>query len=219
MPGKPFLAPALIAASAAALLAARPAEPPAARPGREPAVEVATFAGGCFWSMQRPFDHTPGVISTTVGYTGGRTANPTYEEVSSRTTGHAESVQVQFDPTRTSYQKLLYIYWHNVDPVSRDRQFCDRGSEYRPAIFYNSEAQRQAAESSRDELTRSGLFSKPIVVEVVPATAFYKAEEYHQHFADRNPDRYNAYRRGCGRDERLRELWGSSAEPNVPPLP
>ncbi len=210
-----LLAPLVIAASAATLVAARPA---VARHA-DPAVEIATFAGGCFWSMERPFDHTPGVISTTVGYTGGHTQNPTYDDVSSRTTGHAESVQVRYDPSKTSYDKLLYVYWHNIDPVSRDRQFCDQGTEYRPAIFYNNEAQHQAAEKSKQELTKSGLFDKPIVTEVLPATTFFKAEEYHQHFADKNPDRYNAYRRGCGRDERLKEIWGSSAEPNVPPLP
>lgn len=204
-----------VAASSATLVAARPTTPTT----KAPAVEIATFAGGCFWSMERPFDHTPGVISTTVGYTGGHTQNPTYDDVSSRTTGHAESVQVRYDPSKTSYDKLLYVYWHNIDPISRDRQFCDQGTEYRPAIFYNNEAQHQAAEKSKQELAKSGLFDKPIVAEIVPASTFYKAEEYHQHFADKNPDRYNAYRRGCGRDDRLKEIWGSSAEPNVPPLP
>lgn len=169
--------------------------------------------------MERPFDHTPGVISTTVGYTGGHTNKPTYDDVSSRTTGHAESVQVRYDPTKTSYEKLLYVYWHNIDPVTHDAQFCDQGTEYRPAIFYNSEAQHVAAEQSKEALDKSGLFKTPIVTEVVAATTFWPAEEYHQHYADRNPDQYNAYRRGCGRDERLKELWGSSAEPNVPPLP
>lgn len=169
--------------------------------------------------MERPFDHMPGVISATVGYTGGHTANPSYDQVSTRSTGHAESVQVRYDPSKTSYEKLLYVYWHNVDPVTHDRQFCDQGTEYRTAIFYTNDAQRAAAEKSRDELNRSGLFKKPVVTEIVAATTFYPAEAYHQHFAEKNPDRYNAYRRGCGRDDRLKELWGSSAEPYVPPLP
>lgn len=210
-----FLAPLVIAASAATLVAARPN---VVVPAKAPAVEVATFAGGCFWSMERPFDHTPGVVSTTVGYTGGHTANPTYDDVSSKTTGHAESVQVRYDPSKTSYDKLLYVYWHNIDPVTHDSQFCDQGTEYRPAIFYGNEAQHQAALKSKEELNKSGIFKSPIITEIDPAGTFYKAEDYHQHFADKNPDRYNAYRRGCGRDERLKELWGSSAEPNVPPL-
>ncbi len=210
-----LIAPIVLATSAATLVAARPLVSKSAAP----ALEVATFAGGCFWSMERPFDHTPGVVSVTVGYTGGKTANPTYDDVSSKTTGHAESVQVSYDPAKTSYEKLLYVYWHNIDPVTHDRQFCDQGSEYRPAIFYSNEKQHQAAEKSKQDLNKAGLFKTPIVTEIVPAGRFFRAEEYHQHFADKNPDRYNAYRRGCGRDERLKELWGSSAEPNVPPLP
>jgi peptide-methionine (S)-S-oxide reductase len=182
------------------------------------AADTATFAGGCFWSMERPFDHTTGVISTTVGYAGGTKAGPSYEDVSTRTTGHAESVEVVYDPSKVSYQKLLYIYWHNIDPVTREAQFCDHGNEYRTVIFYRNEAQRKAAESSRAELDRSGLFKSPIVTEIVPAAAFWKAEDYHQHYADKNPVQYNMYRVGCGRDARLKQLWGSSAEPNVPPL-
>jgi peptide-methionine (S)-S-oxide reductase len=184
---------------------------------RAPRLETATFAGGCFWSMERPFDNTPGVVSTVVGYAGGHTANPTYEQVGTRTTGHAESVQVEFDPSRVSYDKLLDIYWHNVDPITRDRQFCDQGSDYRTIVFYANDAQRDAAERSRAEIQKH--FTQPVVTEIVPIGQFWKAEEYHQHFADRNPDRYNAYRRGCGRDARLHELWGEAAEPNVPPLP
>lgn len=205
----------VLAASAVTLTAARPATFRASAP----AVEVATFAGGCFWSMERPFDHTPGVVSVTVGYTGGHTQDPSYDDVSSRTTGHAESVQVRYDPSKTSYDKLLYVYWHNIDPVTKQAQFCDHGNEYRTAIFYSNEAQHKAAEKSKEALDKSGLFKTPVVTEVVPASTFYPAEEYHQHFADRNPDRYNAYRRGCGRDEVLKQLWGSSAEPYVPPLP
>ena len=194
----------------------------AASPSRRPApaaqLDTATFAGGCFWSMERPFDHTPGVTSVIVGYTGGTTANPTYDEVGTRTTGHAESVEVRYDPSRVSYEKLLYIYWHNIDPITREAQFCDHGNEYRTAIFYHNEAQKKAADASKAELDRSGLFKSPIVTQIAPASTFWKAEEYHQHYADRNPIQYNLYRVGCGRDARLKELWGSSAEPNVPPL-
>jgi len=185
-------------------------------PLRQAKTEVATFAGGCFWSMSRPFEHTPGVTSVTVGYTGGHTANPGYVQVGTRTTGHAESVEVEFDPSRVSYDRLLDIYWHNVDPLTNDAQFCDHGNDYRTAIFYHDDAQRRAAEASRAVIAKH--FTKPIVTEIVPASTFYKAEEYHQHFAERNPAQYDAYRRGCGRDARLRELWGAAAEPNVPPL-
>ena len=179
-------------------------------------IDTATFAGGCFWSMERPFDHTPGVVSTVVGYTGGTKANPSYEDVGTRTTGHAESVEVHYDPSRVSYEKLLYVYWHNIDPTQREAQFCDHGNEYRSAIFYHNDSQRKAAEASRAEIVQSGIFKQPIVTEIAAASAFYKAEDYHQHYADKNPIQYNLYRIGCGRDARLRELWGSSAEPNVP---
>jgi peptide-methionine (S)-S-oxide reductase len=196
---------------------ATPATP--ARPLAQAAkVDTALFAGGCFWSMERPFDHTTGVISTTVGFTGGTLANPSYDDVSSRTTGHAESVEVHYDPSKVTYDRLLYIYWHNIDPVTREAQFCDHGNEYRTAIFYRNDAQRAAAEASKAELEKSGLFKSPIVTQVVAASTFWPAEEYHQHYADRNPIQYNLYRVGCGRDARLKDLWGSSAEPNVPPL-
>lgn len=181
-------------------------------------LDTATFAGGCFWSMERPFDHTTGVVSTTVGYTGGTKANPTYDDVGTRTTGHAESVEVHFDPAKVSYEKLLYIYWHNIDPVTPEAQFCDHGNEYRTAIFYHNEAQHKAAEASKEELDKSGLFKSPIVTQIAAATTFWKAEDYHQHYADKNPMAYKLYRLGCGRDARLTQLWGSSAEPNVPPL-
>ncbi len=180
--------------------------------------DTATFAGGCFWSMERPFDHTTGVISTTVGYTGGTKAKPTYDDVGTRGTGHAESVEVHYDPAKVTYEKLLYIYWHNIDPVTREAQFCDHGNEYRTAIFYHNDAQRKAAEASKAELDKSGLFKSPIVTQIVAASTFWPAEDYHQHYADRNPIQYNLYRVGCGRDARLKQLWGSSAEPNVPPL-
>ena len=178
------------------------------------ALDTAVFAGGCFWSMERPFQHVPGVASTTVGYTGGRTQNPTYEQVNTRRTGHAEAVQVVYDPAKVSYQKLLDVYWHNIDPVRRDAQFCDQGTDYRTAIFFRDAAQKRAAEESRRTLQPR--FRQPIVTAIEQASTFWRAEEYHQHFADRNPDHYNAYKRGCKRDQRLHELWGSAAAPYVP---
>jgi peptide-methionine (S)-S-oxide reductase len=195
--------PKLLAVAAALILAA-------GIPARA-ATEVATFAGGCFWCMEPPFDAVPGVISTTSGYTGGHTANPSYEEVSSGATGHAESVQVVFDPARVSYEKLLDVFWVNIDPTVKDRQFCDFGSQYRTAIFYHSEAQRRAAEASKAKLEKTKPFKGPIVTEIVKADTFYPAEGYHQDYYRKNPTRYELYRRGCGRDARLRELWGSRA--------
>ena len=174
-----------------------------------PGVQVATFAGGCFWCMQPPFDHTEGVISTVVGYTGGRTENPTYEEVSYQDTGHAESIQVTFDPARVSYEQLLDVFWHNIDPLARDRQFCDVGAQYRSAIFTHDETQQRLALESKKKLEESGRFSEPIATQIVPASAFYPAEDYHQEYYRKNPIRYKFYRFNCGRDQRLRELWGS----------
>lgn len=212
-----IIAAAVVATGAAATLIASPTRQiaPSAVAAQ---IDTATFAGGCFWSMERPFDHTAGVVSVIVGYTGGTMANPTYDDVGTRTTGHAESVEVHYDPTKVSYDKLLYIYWHNIDPVTREAQFCDHGDDYRTAIFYHNDAQRKAAEASKAELDRSGLFKSPVVTQIAAASTFWKAEEYHQHYADRNPIQYNLYRIGCGRDARLKDLWGSSAEPNVPPL-
>ena len=178
--------------------------------------DTAMFAGGCFWSMERPFQHVPGVQSTTVGYAGGHTKNPTYEQVNTRTTGHTETVLVVYDPSKVTYEKLLDVYWHNIDPVTKDRQFCDGGSDYRTVIFTHGAAQHSAALASRDALDKSGVLKKPVVTEVVADAPFWRGEEYHQHFADRNPGRYDAYRRGCGRDARLHELWGAAASPYVP---
>ncbi len=180
--------------------------------------DTAMFAGGCFWSMERPFAHVPGVVETVVGYAGGHTTNPTYEQVNTRTTGHAETVRVVYNPSKVSYAKLLDVYWHNIDPVTKDRQFCDGGSDYRTIIFAATGTQRDAALASKAALMRSGHFKTPIVTEVVEHAPFWRGEEYHQHFADRNPERYDAYRRGCGRDARLRELWGDTASPFVPHL-
>ncbi len=171
---------------------------------------TATFAGGCFWCMEAPFDMLPGVISTTSGYAGGFKKKPSYEEVSAGTTGHAEAVQAVYDSTKISYAQLLQVFWRNIDPFAANRQFCDGGSQYRSAIFYHNEAQRRLAEASKQELTQSGRFKQPIVTEIVAASEFYPAEEYHQDFYKKNPLRYKAYRTGCGRDRRLKELWGES---------
>jgi peptide-methionine (S)-S-oxide reductase len=167
---------------------------------------VATFAGGCFWCMEPPFDELPGVVSTISGYTGGSKANPTYEEVSSGTTGHAESLQVRYDPRVVSYEKLLEVFWINIDPLTPNRQFCDRGPQYRSAIFYHDEEQRRLAQGSKEAL--DGRFGEPVVTEIVPAGTFHPAEEYHQDYYKKNPVRYKLYRWNCGRDARLAEVWG-----------
>jgi peptide-methionine (S)-S-oxide reductase len=169
---------------------------------------IATFAGGCFWCMEPPFDKLPGVRSTTSGYTGGHVPNPSYEAVSSGTTGHIEAVQVVYDPGQVSYAQLLDVFWRNVDPVSGDGQFCDRGPTYASAIFYHDEEQRRLAEDSKRQLT--GRFPQPIVTTIRPAVAFYPAEAYHQDYYKKNPIRYKFYRTTCGRDTRLTALWGAS---------
>jgi len=177
----------------------------------KPATAKAVFAGGCFWCMEPPFDKTDGVIATISGYTGGTKVNPTYEEVSSGTTGHAESVQVEYDPKKVSYEKLLDVFWHNVDPTQKDGQFCDHGNQYRTAIFVANDEQKKLAEASKAALMKSKPFKGDIVTEIVPATTFYPAEDYHQDYYLKNPVRYKFYRTGCGRDARLKELWGSAA--------
>ncbi|MBI5014714.1 MAG: peptide-methionine (S)-S-oxide reductase MsrA [Deltaproteobacteria bacterium] len=171
-------------------------------------LEKATFAGGCFWCMEPPFEKLDGVVSVTSGYTGGQKKDPTYEEVSAGATGHAESVEIVFDPRKVSYATLLDVFWHNVDPTVRDRQFCDVGSQYRTAIFYNGEEQKRLAEESKRALEASKRFSSPIATEISAASTFYPAEEYHQDYYRKNPLRYKIYRFGCGRDQRLEELWG-----------
>jgi peptide-methionine (S)-S-oxide reductase len=174
----------------------------------EPAPAKATFAGGCFWCMEGPFDKVPGVISTTSGYTGGQAKNPSYEQVSSGTTGHAESVQVVYDPAKVSYEKLLDVYWHNVDPLDGAGQFCDRGTQYRTAIFYRDEEQHRLAEKSKQDVEAK--LGKRVLTQIVPASEFYAAEDYHQNYYLKNPVRYRFYRYNCGRDRRLKELWGTS---------
>lgn len=174
-------------------------------------LEKATFAGGCFWCMEQPFDKIKGVVSTTVGYTGGTKENPTYEEVSTGRTGHAESVEILFDPAQVSYEKLLDIFWHNIDPTTKDRQFVDVGSQYRTAIFYHDETQKRLALASRDRWDKSGKFGKPIVTEIVPAGKFYPAEEYHQDYYKKSALRYKFYRFNSGRDQYLKRIWGNEA--------
>ena len=171
---------------------------------------VVVFAGGCFWCMEPPYDKLPGVISTTSGYIGGNVANPSYEQVSAGGTGHTEAVQVRYDPTRIGYARLLEVFWRNIDPVAVDRQFCDVGAQYRSAIFYGNPEQQRLAEASKRKLDSSGRFKRPIATEIVAASTFYPAETYHQDYYRKNPLRYNFYRRSCGRDKRLQEVWGGS---------
>jgi peptide-methionine (S)-S-oxide reductase len=179
--------------------------------GAPPERSTAIFAGGCFWCEETAFEGLPGVLSVTSGYTGGHVKNPTYEQVSSGGTGHAESVEVVFDPTKTSYEKLLEVFWHNVDPFQKDGQFCDHGNQYRSAIFYKGDAQKKAAEDSKRKLEDDPKFKGKIVTQIIAATEFYPAEEYHQDFWKKSPARYNAYRAGCGRDARLKQIWGEAA--------
>ncbi len=173
------------------------------------ATAVATFAGGCFWCTESDFDKVPGVLSTTSGYTGGRVANPTYQQVSSQTTGHAEAVQIVFDPAKVSYAQLLAKFWTSIDPTTRDRQFCDVGTPYRTAVFTHDVAQLAAAQKSLADLEKSKPFNEPIVTQIVPAGPFYPAETYHQNYHTKNPLRYSYYRLSCGRDARLKQLWGT----------
>ena len=173
--------------------------------------EKATFAGGCFWCMEAPFDTLPGVTSVTAGYIGGTVENPTYEQVSAGGTGHTEAVQIVYDPSRTGYAQLLEIFWRNIDPTVKDRQFCDVGSQYRSGIFTHSEEQRMLAEKSKEALEKSKPFQGSIFTEVTAAGPFYMAEEYHQHYYKKTPIRYTFYRTSCGRDGRLKQLWGKEA--------
>jgi peptide-methionine (S)-S-oxide reductase len=188
------------------LLAAAPTY--AASQTRGAATAKATFAGGCFWCMEPPYDKLDGVISTISGYAGGKTKNPTYEEVSRGTTGHTEVVQVTYDPKKITYEKLLEVFWRNIDPLTPNRQFCDIGSQYRSAIFYHDENQKRLAEESKKDLSKR--FKEPIVTEIVAYTEFYPAEDYHQDYYTKNPLRYKYYRYNCGRDQRLEALWGAA---------
>ena len=173
------------------------------------AVAKATFAGGCFWCVEADFDKVAGVISTTSGYTGGTVAKPSYEQVSSKRTGHAEAVEIVFDPAKVSYEQLLQKFWHSIDPTTKDAQFCDHGSPYRTAIYAHDDAQLAAAKASLMALEKSKPFKDPIVTQIERAGAFYPAEDYHQDYYKKNPVCYNYYRFSCGRDARVQQLWGT----------
>jgi peptide-methionine (S)-S-oxide reductase len=183
----------------------------AAPAGDPPGTEVAILAGGCFWCVEADFDKVPGVLSTTSGYIGGRVANPTYRQVSAGTTGHTEAVRIVYDPAKVNFDRLLYVFWRTIDPVTKDAQFCDYGTQYRTGIFATSDAQLQKALQSRVALEKSGRLKRLIVTEIVRAGAFYPAEDYHQDYYKKEPLRYNLYRFNCGRDARLDELWGPEA--------
>lgn len=203
-------------AALAACIALGPAVAAAAEqkpvPQRTPARTArAVFAMGCFWCAETAFEGQPGVIAAVSGYTGGREQNPTYEQVSNHQTGHLEALEITYDPTRTTYAKLLDLFWHNVDPTQADGQFCDRGHQYQSAIFAVNAEQRAEAEGSKAALATSRVLKKPIVTAILPASTFWPAEDYHQDFWRKNPARYRSYRLGCGRDARLAQLWGKSA--------
>jgi peptide-methionine (S)-S-oxide reductase len=182
-----------------------------APPTTAAATAKATFAAGCFWCVEADFDKVDGVLSTVSGYIGGKVANPTYEQVGGGRTGHTEAVEITYDPTRVTYERLLEVFWFNVDPTTNERQFCDVGSQYRPGIFVHNAEQRRLAEASKSRIDKIRTFKQPIVVEIADATTFYRAEEYHQDFYKKNQHRYAFYRNGCGRDARLVELWGKRA--------
>lgn len=209
MRGKPDVKFLLFLSASLLALVAGAAQDPLGQTDGETATAI--FAGGCFWCMEPPYDKLDGVISTTSGYIGGSRKNPTYKEVSSGRTGHTEAVRIVYDPAVVDYQTLLDVFWVNIDPLTSDRQFCDRGSQYRAGIFYLSEDQKALAEASKQELVESGRFSAPIVTEITPASAFYEAEDYHQDYYLKNALRYKYYRYSCGRDQRLEELWGEDA--------
>lgn len=171
--------------------------------------KTATFAAGCFWCIEHPYDELDGVVSTTVGYTGGFVDNPTYKQVSGGRTGHLEAIAVKFDPKKVSYEKLLDVFWHNVDPTQRGGQFCDKGAQYRSAIFYHDDEQKRLAEETKQAVGEE--LRKKIATDILPAKTFWPAEEYHQDYYIKNPIRYNYYRYTCGRDKRLREVWGEKA--------
>lgn len=174
-----------------------------------PQTEIATFGGGCFWCMEGPFKQLLGVASVTSGYSGGTVANPTYEQVSSGETGHAEAIQIVYDPAKVTYDQLLDVFWRNIDPTDPGGQFADQGSQYRTVIFTHTEAQRQAAEASKQQLAVSGKFDAPIATVIEPAQPFYAAEDYHQGYSEKNPLRYNLYKQGSGRAGFLKKTWGN----------
>ncbi len=173
-------------------------------------IATATFAGGCFWCMEEAYEKVEGVVSVISGYTGGQVANPTYDQVSAGGTGHTESIQVNYDPNKVTYQHLLEVFWRNVDPTTPNAQFCDHGNQYRTAIFYHDDMQKRLIDASKQALEKSKSFPQPIVTEILPTAAFYLAEDYHQDFYLKNPVRYKFYKWNCGRSQRLEQLWGKS---------
>jgi peptide-methionine (S)-S-oxide reductase len=187
------------------------AQTPPAAPKTETA--IATFAGGCFWCVEEAFEKVAGVTSAVSGYTGGSVPNPTYEQVSTEITGHAEAVRVAYDPAKVSYEQLVDWFWRNIDPTQANGQFCDHGTSYRSAIFVHDDAQRKVAEASKRALQASGRFKQPVVTEIVAAGPFYEAEDYHQGYYKKNPSRYRFYKLACGRAQRLEQLWGKPAPP------
>lgn len=177
--------------------------------------EIATFAGGCFWCVESDFDQVPGVIRTISGYTGGTLANPSYKQVASGGTGHVEAVQIVYDPNVISFETLLDVFWHSVDPTDEHGQFCDRGESYITGVFANSLEQKRLAEFSKQELAESGTLEKPVATLIKMAGPFYPAEDYHQDYYKKNPIRYELYRFRCGRDRRLRDIWGEEAHRGI----
>jgi methionine-S-sulfoxide reductase len=175
-------------------------------------LEKATFAGGCFWCMQHPFDELTGVVSTAVGYTGGQKENPTYEEVCAGKTGHAEAIEIQYDSSQITYSRLLDIFWKNIDPTTLNKQFADVGIQYRTAIFYHNDEQKSLAEASKEEMDMSGIYDKPVVTEITKASTFYKAEEYHQKYYEKCPVKYKLYKSGSGRNQYLENIWETDPE-------
>jgi len=211
MNGRAVVALLIASGVAAGAAFAQVSQTPAVPASRPASTATATFAGGCFWCTEADFDKVDGVISTTSGYIGGKTANPTYDSVSAGNSGHAEVVQVIFDPAKVTYARLLEYYWRTIDPTTKDRQFCDSGNPYRTAIFVHDEQQKTLAEASKKALSGNKPFREPIVTEIANATRFYPAEDYHQDYYKKNPVRYKFYRLNCGRDARLKQLWGEQA--------
>jgi peptide-methionine (S)-S-oxide reductase len=196
-----------------ALLAAFASPMPTTPASAQGRTAVATFAGGCFWCVEEAFDKVPGVLTTVSGFMGGTVANPSYAQVMTKATGHAEVVQVTYDPGKVSYQQLVDWFWRNIDPLDAKGQFCDKGSPYRGVIFYHGEEQKKVADASKQALAASGRFRQPIVTEIAAAGPFYAAEDYHQDYYKKNPNRYLFYKHQCGRVQRLEELWGKAAAP------
>jgi peptide-methionine (S)-S-oxide reductase len=216
----PVLFTALVFSACAASAPSQAADrSPAPLPAVGPGQAAAVFAGGCFWCMESDFDKMPGVVATTSGYAGGKLKNPTYEDVTSETSGHLEAVRVVWDTKVTTYGAVLDWYWHHVDPTDRGGQFCDRGDSYRPAVFYSDDQQKTLVEASKAAIERSGVLSKPVVADILPlADNFWPAEVYHQDFHLLNSAHYQRYRTGCGRDARVKKVWGA-ALPQSPPAP